>query len=260
MIKRNFLSLFVALCCLPLYGQTRSFDDLFSFLDTEKRDAVFSSDGFLAASKNSRELVLCPALPETDIAGPVLSKNPRFLVESLLVLPYESSPPDLTDIYNALGKIQNLKGRLYHSATRDRDVPLFEDATRLEGPQKLIPIPDAPNISEAPPEETMYMRLRDINFGNSFYRADIRVNQRGLLYRLSNFKALSYLVIPVIGREKFIAQMYIEPLAEGILLYSIAGADVSDFVASQIDIPSAIQKRLEVIIGWVVDGLTASGA
>jgi hypothetical protein len=255
-----FFPLFVVIYCLPLYGQTHSFTDLFPSMDTEKRAAVFSPSGFLTASKNSRELVLCPALPETDIAGPVLSKNPRFLIESLLVLPYGRTPADLTDVYNALGKIQNLKGRLYHSATRDRDVPLFEDATRLAGERKLSPIPDTPAVTEAPPGETMYICLRDINFGNSYYRADIAVNQRGLLYRLSNFKALSYLVFPVIGREKFIAQMYIEPLAEGILVYSIAGADVSDFVASQIDIPSAIQKRLEVIIGWVIDGLIASGA
>jgi hypothetical protein len=39
-------------------------------------------------------------------------------------------------------------------------------------------------------------------------------------------------------------------------LYSIAGSDVSDFVASKIDMPSAIAKLIEVIISWVVDGVT----
>jgi hypothetical protein len=36
----------------------------------------------------------------------------------------------------------------------------------------------------------------------------------------------------------------------------VAAAEVSNFVASQIDIPSAIQKRLEVIIGWITDNFT----
>ncbi|MDR2257702.1 MAG: hypothetical protein LBE14_00980, partial [Treponema sp.] len=61
---------------------------------------------------------------------------------------------------------------------------------------------------------------------------------------------------PVIKEEKFIAQLYFEPITEGVLVYSIAGADVSDFVASKIHMPSAIAKRLAVIISWVVDGIS----
>jgi hypothetical protein len=50
-----------------------------------------------------------------------------------------------------------------------------------------------------------------------------------------------------------------EPLAEGVLLYGVSGAEVSAFVSKQVDMPSAIAKRLRVITGWVVDGLK-SGA
>jgi hypothetical protein len=258
MIQKLLVFFFSVFLSFPLYGQIRSFDDLFPDLDAEKRNGVFSADGFMVTTRESREPRLIPRTSKTDIASPILSKTPSFIVESLLVLPHTEGTVDLAGIYNALGKIQNLKGRLYHSATRDRDVPLFEDATRLAGPDKLSPIPDAPAVFEAPPQETMYIRLRDINFGNSYYRADIAVDDQALLYRLSNFRNLSYLFFPVIREGKFIAQMYIEPLVEGILVYSIAGADVSDFIASRIDIPSAVQKRLEVIIGWVTDGIGAS--
>jgi hypothetical protein len=103
----------------------------------------------------------------------------------------------------------------------------------------------------------MYIRLKDANFGNSYYRADISVDQYGLAYSLTNFRNLSYLFIPAIRENKFIAHIYIEPLDEGVLIYSVSGADVSDFVASKIDIPSAIRKRLEVLIGWIGDGIQA---
>jgi hypothetical protein len=46
-----------------------------------------------------------------------------------------------------------------------------------------------------------------------------------------------------------------EPLSEGVLLYSVSGADVSDFIAKQVDMPSAVTKRLRVITDWVIDGL-----
>jgi hypothetical protein len=53
----------------------------------------------------------------------------------------------------------------------------------------------------------------------------------------------------------FTALFYVEPVAEGLLVYSAAAAEVSDFVAKQINIPSALRKRLDVIIGWMVDGI-----
>ncbi|MDR0452274.1 MAG: hypothetical protein LBH15_04460, partial [Treponema sp.] len=69
----------------------------------------------------------------------------------------------------------------------------------------------------------------------------------------------SYLLFRIIRQDKFFAWFYMEPLAEGVLLYGVSGAEVSAFVSKQVDMPSAIAKRLRVITGWVVDGLK-SGA
>jgi hypothetical protein len=104
------------------------------------------------------------------------------------------------------------------------------------------------------------MRLKDVNFGNSYYRGDITLFRRGLRYSLSNNKNISYYFIPVIKEERFTVQLYFEIISEGILIYSLAGADVSDFVSSKIDMPSAINKRLTVIISWVAEGITGKGS
>ena len=58
--------------------------------------------------------------------------------------------------------------------------------------------------------------------------------------------------------NKFTAVLYMEPLTDGMLVYSMAGADASDFAANRIDIPSAISKRLAVFIGWIRDNLIAA--
>jgi hypothetical protein len=241
----------------PLPGQNHSLGDLFPGLGEDQRDLVFSSTGLIlnAAAPSDLRLVPSPKIG-VDISGPVVNRDFSCLVEALLVIPYKSKPIELLDIYNALGKIRNLKGRLYHSATRDANIPLFEDASRIKSAKSSASaIPDPPDAPAVPRSETIYLRVKDVNFGNSYYRAGITTTPAGLLYDLSNFKSLTYLFVPVIKEENFVTQMYFEPIAEGVLVYSLAGADVSDFIASRIDIPSAIRKRLEVILDWVIDGI-----
>jgi hypothetical protein len=203
-------------------------------------------------------LKLIPPAEGVDIAGPVSSRNPSFVIESLRVIPYARPSLGLLHVYNALGRISRLKGRLYHSATRDRDIPLFEDATRITSSTRTQAVGDPPPAVRVPPSETVYLRLKDVNFGNSYYQADIHSGRQGLLYSLSNFRSLSYGIIPVIRENRFMAQLYIEPLPDGFLIYSVAAAQVSDFIASRIHIPSAIEKRLAVIIDWLIDGLEDS--
>ena len=175
-----------------------------------------------------------------------------------MVIPDKAGKYSLLTVYNALGKVRALKGRLYHSFTRNEYVPLFEDATRIESAPKNTPIADPAPASSIPPSETIYMRFKDVNFGNTYYRGDIALSQYGLRYSLSNNKNMTYFLVPVIKEGKFNAQLYFEPISEGILIYGLAGADVSDFVSSKIDMTSAISKRLAVIIGWVEEGITGN--
>jgi hypothetical protein len=265
MLKKLIL---ILLSCLsvPLFAEIRSFDAIFSGLPAGIRTVVFSEDGYFASSVNTSGLKIISTDPaavkyglDSRISDIVLDKKPGFLIESLLVIPEAPNKVTLLDIYNTLGNIRDLKGRLYFSETRGKNIPLFEDATRLESEKKHTPIPDPPPDSVVPRTETVFIRLKDVNFGNSYYRGDIAVDNYGIRYCLSNNRNLNYLFIPVIKEGKFTAQLYIEPIQEGVLIYSIAGADVSDFISSKIDIPSAISKRLAVIISWVTEGIGKAG-
>jgi hypothetical protein len=104
------------------------------------------------------------------------------------------------------------------------------------------------------------MRLKVANFGNSFYRGNITLFQRGLRYNLTNNKNISYFFITIIKEERFTMQLYFEVISEGVLIYSLAGTDVSDFVSSRIDMGSAINKRLSVIISWAAEGIAEKGS
>jgi hypothetical protein len=256
-MRIRLIVIFLFLPLLPVFSQTRSLQAIFPNLDPEIKNAAFSGEGYINASeKNSgfRLLGEGGAL-DPQIRNEVISKNPGIIAESLLVLPASSGTFSLLKVYNALGNIRGLKGRLYHSATRNEDIPLFEDATRLVSERKTTPVADPPPAGTLPRKETVFLRLKDVNFGNSYYRGDLSVDQHGLRYCLSNNKNITYILVPVIKEGKFIAQLYFEPIEEGMMIYSIAGADVSDFVASKIHMPSAISKRLAVIISWAAEGI-----
>jgi hypothetical protein len=234
----------------------RSFDEIFPEASPAVREAAFSKEGFYRSTEKIQRSALIGSgrsAIDPQIIETIFQKQPSFLVESILVIPGKA---DVLNVYNALGKIRGLKGRLYHSATRNENIPLFEDVTRIESAKKNNPIPDPAPASRIPSSETIYMRLKDVNFGNTYYRGDMTLVPHGLRYSLSNNKNVTYFFMPVIREEKFNVQLYFEPITEGILIYALAGADVSDFVASRVDMPSAIGKRLAVIIAWVAEGIS----
>jgi len=247
--------LITAICILlagVLGAQIRSFNGIYPGLDQNSRAAALYEDGYSKSASGPGSLSLVPQGANPAVDSGFLGRNPSFTIEAVRLVP--QSPPSLLAIYNSLRKIQGLKGRVYHSATKDKFVPLFSEASRIEGPKKInATLPDPPPASTVQ-AETIHIRLKDANFGNCYYEIKIQPSSRGVLCTLTNFKTISYGIFTVMKENKFNAILYIEPVSEGILVYSTASAGVSDFVSGQIEIPSALRKRLAVIIGWMIDG------
>jgi hypothetical protein len=239
----------------------RSLNDIFPGITPAVSQAVFSNEGYSKSAENISRSSLVGSRSGIDpqIIDSIFAKKPGFFVEAIKVVPDAEGRYSLLDVYNALGNIRGLKGRLYDSFTRNEKVPLFEDVTRIEGPRKNTPVEDPPPAARIPPSETIYMLLKDVNFGNTYYRGDITLFQRGLRCNLTNNKNITYFFITVIKEEKFSVQLYFEVISEGVLIYSLAGADVSDFVSSRISMSSAIGKRLSVIMSWAAEGITKRG-
>jgi len=260
-MKNLFIFILFVFCASGIFAQLRSFNDIFPHADQEIISSAFSSASYVRSSQKKTGFSILGSERGSGINPQVISivlnRNPGYLVESISVIRISSGPVSLLDIYNGLVNIRGLKGRLYNSSSRNRPVPLFEDATRITSERNTNAIPDPPRAAVLPNAETVYIRLKDANFGNTFYRGDMALIQNGMRYTLTNFRSLNYLFVPVVSEGKFIAQLYIEPIQEGILIYSIAGMEISDFFASQIHVESAISKRLAVITAWAADGITA---
>ena len=252
-------SLSIANAQTPIQGQLRSFEEIFPGLTVAQKAEIFGSEGLIYSHKKNEGLAIFPAGSSgIDLHNAVMRGNYSFLAESLLVMPYQGKILNKLDAYNALGKIRGLKGLLYHSHTRNTEVPLFEEATRIDSVQKNNPIPDPERAIAIPTSEIVFLRLKDVNFGDTFYKATLSPSPFGITYNLTNEKPFKYLFFTIIKEERFLAVIYLEPLVEGMLIYSTTGADASDFIAGRIDIPSAITKRLEVFISWVSNGIEAA--
>jgi len=259
-MKKIIILILLLSCAAVSFAQLRGFNDIFPNISAENRLVIFGSEGYVKSSQRANGFVIFGNEHgiglDSKITGNVLSTNPGYFVESISVIPGAPGSVTLLDIYNALGKIRDLKGRLYNSATRGQAIPLFEDATRVASEKQTNAIPDPAPAAVLPKSETVYVRLKDVNFGNTYYRAEMSLLESGISYTMTNSRNMTYLLVPVIKEGRFIAKLYIEPITEGILIYSVAGADISDFFASKIHVDSAISKRLAVITSWASDGIT----
>ena len=258
-MKKIIIVIFLCIIAANASAQYRSINSIFPNLSQNILSQLYSSEGYVNTGQLSDGINIIARNPgcalDSQIVTMALQNNPRVIVESIKIISVPAGSISLLNIYNALAKVRDLKGRLYDSATKGRPVPLFEDASRIVSERDLSNIPDPPASSFIPASETVYIRLRDTNFGNTYYRGQVSLFSRGIRYTLTNFRNMTYLLVPVIRQEQFTAQLYFEQIQEGILLYSIAGADMSNFVSSMIDVPSAIAKRLAVITSWAEDGI-----
>ena len=253
-------ALVFVLCCLVFAPAqaNRSFNELFPSIEEKQKEAAFSDGGLINVLQRGQRAELVPASGSgIDLYSAIMQREHNFLAELLMVVPHRAQVFDKLDAYNALGQVQSLGGRLYFSHTRQELTPLFEEATRIESARRSAPVPDPQPARILPDSETVFIRLRDVSSGNTFFRADFSTTPYGIIYRLANFRAIRFLLFPIVREENLSATVYMEPLTEGMLIYIVAGADVSNFVAGRIHVPSAIATRGRVFLEWVSDGLRA---
>jgi hypothetical protein len=253
-ISKSFFTLFFFFQVISVFPQARTIMQVFPSCTAEQRNAAFSSGGYLYYGDRSENLILLPRTGETNkISKSSLGPKPGFFLEYLQILPRKNV--SLLRIYNAVRKIQGLKGRLYYSHTGKSYMPVFTDAVRVEGPEKIKTfLPDPPLAGTVSSAETIYVRVTDARFGNCYFEISLTSDKQGILFRITNFRALTYGPIPVVKERILNILLYIEPVEEGLAVYCLAGAEVSDFIAKYVDIPTALNKRMTVFVEWILDG------
>jgi hypothetical protein len=259
-MNRIFAVCLSLLCAFSLSAQIRVFDALFPALPPRIKAQAFTADGYTNCVTSPNDLTITfhiagDMFTEQFAAG-IAAGNFSYISENLLVIPHPAERDvTLRDIYDSLQQVRAMTAVKYHSFTRKKWVPLFEEATRIASPQKQTPLPDPGPRSAIPETETLYIKVKDINLGNTVYRSELANTGNALIYTITNHNASSLFLVTVIQPEGFASRIHLEPLAEGVLVYCVACIRVPGFVDRMIDLPSALKKRLDVLIEWALTGL-----
>jgi len=234
--------------------ETRSFDEVFPNFSKRQKRFVMSDMGLRSSFEKGGSPILVPASDSgINLLAKVMSKKPSHIIEALVVVPYNKRELDMLDIYNALRRVKNIQD--FTISIRDNNYKVFQDTTRLESAQKRKPIPDPPLADALPYSETMYLCFVDRSMGDLYLRGDISVSLYGITYSLTNFRDVSYSIFRIMKAEKFIAIIYLEPIKEGVLIYSMSGLYIPNFVANRINLTTSMNHRITVLINWITDGL-----
>jgi len=234
--------------------EPRTFNDVFQGLSLRQKSTVMSERGIRNAfEKNDTPTFLPIQDSGVDLYSKVMLKKPSHLIEALVLVPRGKRELDFIDIYNALRTIKNIQN--FTIKVRGNDYKIFQDTTRLESAQKRRPIPDPPHTDTLPLSETMYLRFVDQTLGDLYLRGEISVSLYGLTYTLTNFRDVSYSIFKVMSAERFITIIYLEPVKEGILIYSMSGLYIPSFVAHRVNLTPSMNYRVTVLMNWITDGL-----
>ncbi|MDR0382983.1 MAG: hypothetical protein LBH50_03255 [Spirochaetaceae bacterium] len=237
-----------------IFAQYRTLDELFPGTDAAVLKAAQAGGYSHSIRTADGDAFTIKPSGEISASFSVTRTSPSNVIESLLIIKTDR-PVTKLDIYNALHRISALKGREYPSSTRGRSVALFEEASIIAGENDPGKLDDPPPATSMPRSETVFIAVKDVNFGNCYYRAEINTSGRGIRYSLSNFKSINYFFMPVIKPQGLLIETYIEPVDGGVLLYGLAVVSAAAIAEKNADIPSSITKRLDVIYGWIGDNI-----
>ena len=238
---------------VPVY-EVRSFHTVFPDLSYRQRASAMTSNGLRNYFLNDESPTFFPD-PDLgiDLLGSVMKINPSHLIEALAVVPYNGRELDLLDIYNALGRIEKIKDQsvIFNGS----DFYVFTESTRIESTRNRRAVSDPAPAVTLPFSETMYLRLKEINLGNLFIRGDVSISMYGITYSMTNFVDVRYFLVPIMRAERYVTIIYLEPVIEGILIYSVTGFYLPGFIADRVNLNPNINRRIRIFINWITDGL-----
>ena len=235
--------------------ELRSFDELFPGLLNSHRRIAMSSSGLRSSYEKGGYPLLVPGQNSgIDLSSSVMEKNPSHIIEALFLIPYDGRELDLLDVYNALGRIQNIKDQTL-PARDGTSIAIFKETTRLESDQRRRAVSDPLPALLLPFSETMFLRLTDAYIGNLYLQGDMSISRYGITYSMTNFRDISFALFPVMKAQRVSINIYVEPVKEGIIIYSMSGIYLPEFISKRINLSSNINNRITILKNWITEGL-----
>jgi hypothetical protein len=106
-----------------------------------------------------------------------------------------------------------------------------------------------------PASLTLYVRQNDLTFGDNVYRYYFVVTQDAVIFTQENVTAMSYGMIPVIGRGNLRSVLAIIDCGDAVLIYAVSMARASSIPGMGGRINNSFTNRAEAILKWLTGRL-----
>jgi len=189
--------------------------------------------------------------------------NPGMLVEVLYLYKKPGSfhtsanswdEEQKTGVFNQILAISSLAGIQYFSSSRNAMRTFYETSNVIDSPAARNPLPD-PVFSQLPSTLTLFARQKDLTFGDNIYRYDYVTARDAVFFCQENVTALSYGIIPAIGRGNLRSIVAIIDCGDSILVYAASMARASSVPGMGDRISSSFSNRADAVLKWLTGRL-----
>ena len=182
------------------------------------------------------------------------SINPNITVESLRLYTKPPSRADWTgsertELYNGITAVSTLKGLEYFSKSRNKMRLLYETSAVIDGPDTKNPRPD-PVFAVPPAELSMYVRQKDLTFGDNIYKFAYYARESCFIVFLENETNLRYGPITVVDKGRLCSVIAVFDCGRYLLVYSASLARASMLPGMKNRAGESISNRANALLFW----------
>jgi hypothetical protein len=160
-------------------------------------------------------------------------------------------------LFNQMTAISSLTGIQYYSSSRGGMRIFYEYSSVIDGPTTKKILPD-PAFTQLPASLTLYARQKDLTFGDNIYRYNYLNTADAVLFTQDNVTALSYGVIPVIGRGNMRSLMAVIDCGDSILIYAVSVAKTASVPGLYDKISSSLSNRAKAVLSWFSEKINSN--
>jgi hypothetical protein len=192
------------------------------------------------------------------IAHTLQDLEPSFLVETLRVYHKPSgasfpawSETERSALFNQCLALSTLAGLEYYSESRKRMRTFYETSTVIDSPETKRPLPD-PAYDTPPVSALLYVRQKDLTFGDNIYRYEYRALSDALLFTQENLTTLSLVLIPAVGKNRLRSVVAVFDAGADLLVYMLSAAKAASLPGLNERVGDSFSNRADAILRWFV--------
>jgi hypothetical protein len=182
--------------------------------------------------------------------------DPEIMVETLHLYskPATAERPAWSEaeriqLYNKVLALSTLTGLQYYSASR-RTMRTFYESSGVIGSASSKTVIADPVYRLPPPKLTVYARQKDLTFGDNTYQYDYYSFPDAMVFVQQNLSALTYGIIPAVGKNKLRSAVAIIDAGDYLLVYAASMAKAASIPGMKERIGNSFSNRAEAILNW----------